>query len=273
MWDAHKTRACVCDPKYSGLDCSTRMCPRGDYAHFYALEKRHETQALVFTNVFNPVTDGSNIRDAEDNKLYNDNAYKVDMGLDSNQTETNGEFALTFRSTLNEEFTTTTLNVYNLTEDSMEEAINALPNKVVLGAEVTLYRNLSKYNVTEYASHAADNLHQTYASPYPFDPAFNYTWYDTDLVVTITFNGGMTAGDVYALECKTAYCGSGCQPKLEHPLDFKRGSECHVINDYTPARSVNYECSGRGQCNEITGVCECFQGYADEYCSTRRAII
>jgi len=47
LWDAHKTRACVCDPKYSGLDCSIRMCPRGDYAHFFALEKRHETQVRV----------------------------------------------------------------------------------------------------------------------------------------------------------------------------------------------------------------------------------
>ena len=46
-----------------------------------------------------------------------------------------------------------------------------------------------------------------------------------------------------------------------------------MVNDYTPARSVNYECSGRGRCAEDTGVCECFQGYTDEYCSTRRAII
>lgn len=47
---------------------------------------------------------------------------------------------------------------------------------MVLGAEVVLYRNLSKYNVTEYAQHAAYNLHKTYDSPYPFDPMFNYTW-------------------------------------------------------------------------------------------------
>lgn len=51
------------------------------------------------------------------------------------------------------------------------------------------------------------------------------------------------------------------------------GSECHVVNDYTPARSVNYECSGRGHCDTDTGICKCFQGYTDEYCSTRRAII
>jgi hypothetical protein len=29
-WDAGKTRACKCDPYYTGHDCSKRMCPRGD---------------------------------------------------------------------------------------------------------------------------------------------------------------------------------------------------------------------------------------------------
>ena len=89
----------------------------------------------------------------------------------------------------------------------------------------------------------------------------------------ITFDGAMTAGDVWALECRTAFCGAGCQPKLEHPLDLKRGSECHVVNDYEPATSVNWECSGRGQCDRASGACECFEGYTDEFCSTRRAII
>jgi hypothetical protein len=48
--------------------------------------------------------------------------------------------------------------------------------------------------------------------------------------VSITFNGFMTAGNVYALECKTAYCGAGCQPKLEHPLDFKPGGGAEEDN-------------------------------------------
>jgi hypothetical protein len=29
-WDATKTRGCKCDPKYTGHDCSSRMCPKGD---------------------------------------------------------------------------------------------------------------------------------------------------------------------------------------------------------------------------------------------------
>jgi hypothetical protein len=30
LWDADKNQACVCDPGFSGVDCSLRQCPRGD---------------------------------------------------------------------------------------------------------------------------------------------------------------------------------------------------------------------------------------------------
>jgi len=30
LWDAEKNQACVCDPGFSGIDCSQRECPRGD---------------------------------------------------------------------------------------------------------------------------------------------------------------------------------------------------------------------------------------------------
>jgi hypothetical protein len=267
MWDAHKTRGCVCDPGYHGQDCSIRMCPRGDYKHFYQLEKRAETQAVLFTNVFNPVTDveegGSSI-DYKTSDMLNNGGRGIDA---------NGEFALTFRSTLNEEFTTKTLNVYNLTEAIVEEAVNSLPNKVIEQASVVLYRNLSKYNETAYAQEAfAAKVGQNRNLGYPYDSAMNFSWYDTDLVVLITFNGAMTAGDQYALECKTAFCGSGCQPVLSHPLDFKKGSSCSVVNNYADSVGVNWECSGRGECS-ADGVCECYEGYTDEFCSSRTVLL
>jgi hypothetical protein len=139
------------------------------------------------------------------------------------------------------------LNAYNLTESVVEDALNSLPNKVIEEASVVLYRNLSKYNSTTSLG-------------------------STDLVILITFNGAMTAGDQYALECRSSYCGSGCQPKIEHPIDFKVGSECMVVNNYQDSIAQNWECSGRGECGEF-GVCECYEGYTDEFCSTKTAII
>ena len=99
-----------------------------------------------------------------------------------------------------------------------------------------------------------------------------YTWYETDLVILITYAGPGTRGDQFALECRTAYCGDGCQPMMKHALDLKKNSQCKVINDYANAIGVNWECSGRGHCNQ-GGYCECFEGYTEEYCSTQTAIV
>jgi hypothetical protein len=255
LWDAHKTRACVCDPKWTDVDCSRRMCPKGNYALYANTDPTPEVQAVIFTNVFTPGTDVEG----------DDEGYKY-----SNQgpEDQNGEFALTFRSTLNEEFTTKTLNVYNLTELSVEEALNSLPNKVIEEAEVTLYRNLSKYDNSTYGGQ-----NKNWQKGFPYTAANNYTWYDTDLVVLISYSGSMTTGNQYALECRTAYCGAGCQPRLENALDFKVGSECRVVNDFTPAYAVNIECSGRGSCDYDSGICSCFEGYTDEFCSTQTALI
>jgi len=260
LWDAHKTRGCVCDPKYTGVDCSIRMCPRGDFSYFHALDKTPETQMIVISNLFTPGTDVD-----KNDMSQRDLDYKTSDT--TNGTDANGEFALTFRSTLNEEYTTYTLNAYNLTAIDVENALNSLPNKVIEDAQVTLYRDLPTYNRTTYG-------YQRFKKDgvFPYQQEFNYTWYETDLVMLVTYKGSMTTGDQYALECRTAYCGAGCQPKIEHPLDFKQHSDCKVMNNLVASIGVNWECSGRGLCSS-TGVCECFEGYTDEYCSTKTAIV
>jgi len=253
MWDADLTRGCICDAKWTGLDCSQRMCPRGDYPQYFALEKRSETQVIVLTNVFTPGT--------EDPDMSGSTVNSAGFGKGVSPDATNGEFALTFRSTLNEEFTTYTLNVYNLTDSMVEDALNSLPNKIIQDITVQLYRNLTNTRLDVINPYL--NVHTSVDAG---------TWYSTDLVILVTYSGSMTSGDQYALECKTAYCGAGCQPMLSAPLDFKEGSKCSVVNNYINAIETNWECSGRGECGE-DGVCQCYQGYTDEYCSTRTAII
>jgi len=213
--------------------------------------------------------DGDGVADVDSfDYKTSDTSFGADKG-----GHANGQFALTFRSTLNEEYTTPVMDAYNMTEDALEDALGALPNKVIGYASVTLYRNLSKYNSTAY--HKRWNLPtKNYDHLYPHDPVeYNYTWYDTDLVMLITFESAATTGDQFALECKTAYCDNGCQPRMANALDLRRGSECHVVNDYRESATVNWECSGRGVCDHGSGVCSCFQGYTDEYCSSKRAII
>ena len=59
--------------------------------------------------------------------------------------------------------------------------------------------------------------------------------YETDLVIFITFAGHGNTGDQIALGCNTDFCGSGCHPKMDRPLGWRRGSECVVLNDYRPS--------------------------------------
>jgi len=59
-WDAHKTRQCVCDAEYEGIDCSSRQCPKGDDPLTECVnsdspgESNDMTQVITF-----PTTDGS----------------------------------------------------------------------------------------------------------------------------------------------------------------------------------------------------------------------
>jgi len=215
MWDYHKTRACVCDPKWTDIDCSRRMCPKGNYA--------------LYNNAM-PVSETQLVRVMDWSSEYD-------------------EFALTFRSTLNEEFTTYTLHASNLTYLQVEDALNSLPNKIIEDVDVMINRTVF----------AGDSKGPGVAGR---------DWVN----IYITFAGTMTTGDQYALECRTNVCADGCQPKIANSIEIVGGT-CSVTNDETPAVETNRECSTRGHCDYDTGVCDCFEGYTDEFCSTQTALI
>jgi len=78
LWDYGKTRACVCDPMYTEVDCSRKMCPKGNDVLDTRMDTTDSLSYQVQTIKFENVT--------------------------MNKTES---FALTFKSTLNETYTTT----------------------------------------------------------------------------------------------------------------------------------------------------------------------
>jgi hypothetical protein len=296
LWDAYKSRACVCDPKWTDVDCSRRMCPRGNYALYAHTEPQPETQAVIIKNVFTPGTDEwgdsekvtpivtTDRRHYQNTHAKNGDKFKDDSGhlreeFFTGYNKRNGQFALTFRSTLGEEFTTRTLDVYNATEELVVSALSELPNKVIEDVDVVLFRNMSNdgwgrgpSNKVRKAAFATHKLGAGYIGKHA-GAGEKVMWYSNDLVILITFSGSMTTGNQFALECKTAYCDAGCQPKIHQPLDFKQGSSCTVVNNFHNAYGVNIECSGRGTCDYTKGVCSCYQGYTDEFCSTQTALI
>ena len=72
---------------------------------------------MILTNIFTPGTDVYRNDFGRNDNI--DGRFDYKMSDMSNGTDANGEFALTFRSRLNEEYTTKTMNAYNLTEEEV----------------------------------------------------------------------------------------------------------------------------------------------------------
>jgi len=212
LWDYDRQMACLCDAKWTDVDCSRRMCPKGNYALYSDQDQVDEIQKL----------------------------------LTGTPTWTADKFyALIFRSTLGEEFTTRPL-YFGMNQDAgstaaiMGNALKALPNRVIEDVVVT---------------RAADTVANSFDA-------------------SITFAGACTSGDQYQINVVTHTCTNGCMPYLAASTDAETVDASHIaISTVTQGTKLNKECSGRGICDYESGICECFSGYTDESCSTQTALI
>merc|ERR1711939_1064637 len=129
-WDNRKIRGCVCDPTYGDIDCSKRMCPYGndvlDTRDDLLVSLKYQTQSIFFpvSTTTTPVTIG-------DNAL------------------TSKTFALTFKSRLNETFTTIPIvfddsDLNDFVRDIQLALLN-LPNRVIDGVSVTAFLGASNF--------------------------------------------------------------------------------------------------------------------------------
>jgi hypothetical protein len=125
LWDADKNRACKCDARFSGYDCSERKCPRGDDP--LTVGQFFETQTI---NI------GYAISEAAANDVFaNTVANKV-----------TGSFKLIFTDYFGEKWTTAAIPVDGATDKSAEvkAALKALPNDVVQDVTVTFLARQTK---------------------------------------------------------------------------------------------------------------------------------
>jgi len=220
QWDHSKTRGCYCDPGYGDVDCSKRLCDHGtdvmDARPDLTNPAKYQVQYINFQAHANHLnaTDG----------LYGKT------------------FALTFKSRLNETFTTEPIVFFNDPEDfpnfvlDVQQALKKLPNRVI------------------------DNI----------DVAGSYDHYGNVAYLNVTFTGNHVQGPQNLITVRSYECGDGCSPKLTG-LDL----EPLTMNVTEVQRSDfnSYECGRRGKCDYTTGVCNCFAGYSGATCGTISCLV
>jgi hypothetical protein len=115
LWDGDKNRACKCDARFSGYDCSERKCPRGDDPLTVGQFFETQTIDIGLTANYNYVQSNTLVHNAI------------------------GSFKLIFTDYFGEQWTTVAIPVDGATDKSAEvkAALEGLPNDVVKGVTVT----------------------------------------------------------------------------------------------------------------------------------------
>lgn len=215
-WDSSKTRGCVCDPGYGDVDCSKRMCDYGTDV----MDVRDDLTQPVKYQV-------QNIR-------FEADAVQLNV--------THGTFALTFKSKLNETFTTLPINMFTGPTDfadfilNVESSLERLPNKVI-----------DDVNVAGSYDHYANIAH-----------------------LNISFVGNHVQGPQHLVTVRSYKCGDGCTPKITG-FDLKPTSS--NVTEIRLSDFNSYECGRRGKCDYSTGICQCFAGYSGPTCGTISCLV
>lgn len=242
-WDNHKTRGCVCDATYGDVDCSKRVCPYG-----------------------------TDVLDVSDNLLVEQNAHKqtitfwapgniADNRATAGPAVNNGRtFALTFKSKLNETFTTIPI-VMDWSNDpsaallkdmnhDIELALLSLPNRVIDGVKV----------ICAATANAATTV---------------TTILNDKMECVITFSGNSVQGRQNLLTVEAYECHNGCTPKLSGLFleTIVATTKYSGIVESQASDYNSFECGRRGKCDYSSGLCQCFLGYTGDNCNTLTTLV
>lgn len=281
LWDSKKTRSCVCDPGFGGIDCSNMLCPRGD-----------DPLTTEDANGMTEVYDIQTIRVGA-----GDNTARNFASLTSDSTDAGkslqGHFTLTFTDSFGKAWTTRPIpasdsgdtefatladdsyvqptgNIAGTTTITMKEgrvtagaqttqhhiraALMALPNDVINDVEVSMDKGNANY-----------------------------------IDYRVTFTGSANSGKRNLLQCNHLGCDhDGCQPRFVGILptatalctvkgdtwyNFETAGATTTGTDGQMGTAEDTECSSRGVCDYSSGQCGCFEGYTGEACSIQTILV
>jgi hypothetical protein len=266
-WDAGKTRGCVCDAQYGDVDCSKRMCPYGndilDVSDVLTNDEKQQVQELRF--------------------IASNNDINQDGGIATLRGET---FALTFKSRLNETFTTIPI-VFDDVDlpdfvNDIQLALLNLPNRVIDGVTVQAYKELTSKTTSGGANGGGgaksldhDELGTQNDDTVTTTNGNMVSDVMNDMIrVKITFTGEAVQGPQHLLSVEDYECSNGCTPKLTGlTLQYRYDHTTNNITETQLAGFNSYECGRRGKCDYDSGLCECFTGYSGDNCNTLTTLV
>ena len=290
-WDARKTRGCLCDALWGEIDCSLRMCSYGtdvmDQRRNRGIAGKNHIQLITLKGV----------------TKWNDF-----LIADGTRGET---IALTFKSKLNETFTThpivlPTLRCSSTTtgdlcipastnslasavtalnkgirdfEVDVEWALKRLPNSVVDNVKVKLTKPVDTTSLIP-TNGVYSGLKLSADGVTLFDDTINF---DTPILqFSVEFTGNNVQGTQHYLTVEAAKCLDGCTPLISGVNLAADGMGLTVVTQPTMSTGLDndmesdfnsYECGRRGKCDYRTGLCSCFNGYSGATCNIITALV
>lgn len=233
-WEWDKAMACKCDPGYIDVDCSRRMCPRGNDA----IDNRLDTSDTFLWQKQRII-------------LY---AAGTNGGGASSATSdfAGGDFALTFVSKLNETYTTGPIAIADTDTTNLKNDIRAallkLPNKVI--DDVNVYANFAVDVVTNMAELIIE---------------VEFTGSSVQGEQNLLMVNADKCGDGCSPKLKGLNLISYTDSTSHGYLSFVTQSQ---VADHN-----SYECGRRGKCDYDEGICECFEGYMGLSCQNITALV
>jgi hypothetical protein len=242
-WDAKKTRQCMCDRGWEDVDCSKRMCPKGDdpLTNCDTKNQKDDVQLIMFFGHDEyDIINNDQYFTLTFTDMFNGNYTTTPIQLQAGHTSSNGALCNQGNPAVSSDA------CYYNTATGIEDALKALPNFAVPTVSVA-YFNSTMYRFPIFANGQVPVRGTTDMAAFQFDTDTTATTAAAGTSVAamtgflVTFVDSATSGLQQTLDC---YAGSqydsdepGAQPRFG--LHGRAPATCAVYHVGEPTNNDN----------------------------------